>query len=66
LQTANCFHCKVLSFLLFSKIRNLFYFFKYKVSLGCPGCSGTYHVDQADLELRDPPASASPVLGLQR
>ena len=29
------------------------------------GCPGTHSVDQADLELRDPPASASLVLGLK-
>jgi hypothetical protein len=31
-------------------------------SLGCPG---TYFVDQAGLELKNPPASASQVLGLK-
>jgi hypothetical protein len=35
-----------------------------KDSLCSPGCPGTLSVDQADLELRDSPASASPVLGL--
>ena len=30
-----------------------------------PGCPGTQPVDQADLELRNLPASASPVLGLK-
>jgi hypothetical protein len=30
-----------------------------------PGCPGTHSVDQAGLELRDPPASASRVLGLK-
>jgi hypothetical protein len=30
-----------------------------------PGCPGTHFVDQAALELRDPPASASRVLGLK-
>jgi hypothetical protein len=29
------------------------------------GCPGTHSVDQADLELRIPPASASQVLGLK-
>ncbi|GAB1293404.1 Retbindin [Apodemus speciosus] len=36
------------------------------VSLCSPGCPGTHSVDQAGLELRNPPASASQVLGLQR
>jgi hypothetical protein len=30
-----------------------------------PGCPGTHFVDQAGLELRNPPASASRVLGLK-
>ena len=30
-----------------------------------PDCPGTHSVDQAGLELRDPPASASQVLGLK-
>jgi hypothetical protein len=34
------------------------------VSLYSPGCPGTHFVDQAGLELRNPPASASRVLGL--
>jgi hypothetical protein len=32
--------------------------FLYRVSLCSSGCSGTHCVDQAGLELRDPPASA--------
>ncbi|GAB1286311.1 Protein SCAI [Apodemus speciosus] len=36
-----------------------------RVSLCSPGCPGTYSVDQAGLELRNPPASASQVLGLK-
>jgi hypothetical protein len=36
-----------------------------RVSLCSPGCSGTHSVDQAGLELRNPPASASQVLGLK-
>ncbi|GAB1301447.1 DNA endonuclease RBBP8 [Apodemus speciosus] len=35
------------------------------VSLRSPGCPGTHSVDQAGLELRNPPASAYQVLGLQ-
>jgi hypothetical protein len=30
-----------------------------------PGCPGTHFLDQAGLELRNPPASASQVLGLK-
>jgi hypothetical protein len=30
-----------------------------------PGCPGSHSVDQAGLKLRNPPASASQVLGLQ-
>ncbi|GAB1296923.1 Acyl-Coenzyme A-binding domain-containing 4 [Apodemus speciosus] len=36
------------------------------VSLCSPGCPGTHSVDQAGLELRNPPASASRVLGLKQ
>ena len=36
-----------------------------RVSLCIPGCPGTHCLDQAGLELRDPPASASQVLGLK-
>jgi hypothetical protein len=55
------FFCFVL-FLLFD-----FWFlvFEDRVSLGSPGCPGIYSVDQAGLELRDPCASASQVLGLK-
>jgi hypothetical protein len=38
----------------------LFCFFLYS-----PGCPGTHSVDQDGLELRNPPASASRVLGLK-
>jgi hypothetical protein len=36
-----------------------------RVSLCSPGCPGTHSVDQAGLELRNPPAAASRVLGLK-
>jgi hypothetical protein len=39
--------------------------FRDRVSLCSPGCLGTYSVDQAGLELRNPPAFASRVLGLK-
>jgi hypothetical protein len=43
-----------------------FLFFRDRVSLCSPGCPGTHSVDQAGLELRrNPPASASQVLGLK-
>jgi hypothetical protein len=43
----------------------LFCFFRDRVSLCSPGCPGTHSVDQAGLKLRNPPASASQVLGLK-
>jgi hypothetical protein len=39
--------------------------FRDRVSLCNSGCPGTHSVDQAGLELRNPPASASQVLGLK-
>jgi hypothetical protein len=39
--------------------------FRDRVSLCIPGCPGTHSVDQAGLELRNPLASASQVLGLK-
>jgi hypothetical protein len=41
------------------------FFFRDRVSLCSSGCLGTHAVDQADLELRNPPASVSQVLGLK-
>jgi hypothetical protein len=43
----------------------LLVFFRDRVSLYNPGCPGTHFVDQAGLELRNPPASASGVLRLK-
>jgi hypothetical protein len=40
-------------------------FFQDRFSLCCSGCPGTQSVDQAGLELRNPPASASQVLRLK-
>ena len=40
-------------------------FFRDRISLCSPGCPGTHSVDQVDFELRNPPASASRVLGLK-
>jgi hypothetical protein len=39
--------------------------FRDRISLCSPGSPGTYSVDQAGLKLRNPPASASQVLGLK-
>jgi hypothetical protein len=39
--------------------------FRDRVSLYSPGCPGTHFVDQAGLELRNPPASASQVMELK-
>ena len=42
-----------------------FWFFRDRVSLYSPGCPGTHFVDQAGLELRNPPASASLSSGIK-
>jgi hypothetical protein len=39
--------------------------FQDRISLCSPGCPETHSVDQAGLDLRNPPASASQVLGLK-
>jgi hypothetical protein len=39
--------------------------FRDRVSLYSPSCPGTHFVDQAGLKLRNPPVSASQVLGLK-
>jgi hypothetical protein len=62
-----------LGFFLFCFVLFFFFFFFFffflvfqdRVSLYSPGCPGTHSVDQDGLELRNPPASASQVLGLQ-
>ena len=43
----------------------LFLFFQDRVPLNHPGCPGTHSVEQAGLELRNLPVSASQVLGLK-
>jgi hypothetical protein len=44
----------------------LFLFLFFETGFLCsPGCPEIHFVDQADLELRNPPASASKVLGLK-
>jgi hypothetical protein len=47
------------------KKKNFFLVLQDRFSLCSPGCPGTRSVDQAGLELRNPPASASQVLGLK-
>jgi hypothetical protein len=42
-----------------------FFVFRDRVFLYRSGCPGTHSVDQAGLELRNPPTSASRVLGLK-
>jgi hypothetical protein len=61
------------SFLDIGTLSFFFFFFKFfsffvfrdRVSLYSPDCPGTHFVDQAGLELRNLPASASRVLGLK-
>jgi hypothetical protein len=43
----------------------LFIFFQDRLFLCSPGCPETHFVDQAGLELRNPPSTASRVLGLK-
>jgi hypothetical protein len=50
---------------LFVVVVIVFGFFRDRVSLCSSGCPGTHFVDQAGLKLRNPPASASRVLGLK-
>jgi hypothetical protein len=59
-STAKSTSCLPLFFFFF-----FFLVFQDRVSLCSPGCPGTHSVDQAGLELRNPPASASQVLGLK-
>ncbi|GAB1292634.1 Major facilitator superfamily domain-containing 13B [Apodemus speciosus] len=47
------------------KISELAFYQSQWVSLYSPGCPGTHSVDQTGLELGNPPASASQVLGLK-
>jgi hypothetical protein len=52
------------SSLLFSSLL-FFSLLFYRIFLRSPGCPGTHPVDQAGLELRDPPGFASQVLELK-
>jgi hypothetical protein len=68
LKLPGCTTLTVLSafvFLFFPFLFLFWFFFRDRVSLCSPGCPGTHFVDQAGLELRNPPASASRVLGLK-
>jgi hypothetical protein len=61
-----CWHLTVNWFLSFFSFFFFFFLvFRVRVSLCSPDCPGTHFVDQAGLELRNPPASASRVLGLK-
>ena len=55
----------MLSLVLFFFVVVVVVVFRDRVSLCSPGCPGTHFVDQAGLELRNLPASASRVLGLK-
>jgi hypothetical protein len=50
-----------MTFFVSMNVYILFFFWFFET--GSPGCPGTHFVDQAGLELRNLPASASPVLG---
>jgi hypothetical protein len=53
------------SVLIFFCLFVFVFVFLDRVSLCSPGCPGTHSVDQAGLELRNPPASDSQVLGIK-
>jgi hypothetical protein len=57
--------CFVFWGFLFLFVCCLFVCFRDRVSLCSPGYPGTHFIDQAGLELRNLPASASQVLGLK-
>jgi hypothetical protein len=62
-KSSSCFCFVLFCFVLFCFV--LVLVFRGRVSLCSSGCPGTHSVDQAGLELRNPPASASQVLGLK-
>jgi hypothetical protein len=64
-ETQICAHLFLFFLFLFFYFILFFLVFRDRVSLYSPGCPGTHFVDQAGLELRNPPASASQVLGLK-
>ena len=56
--------CKVLRY-RDGRMWNFPFFFQDRVSLCSSGCPGTHSVGQAGIELQNPPASASQVVGLK-
>jgi hypothetical protein len=58
-------NCVCVCTLLFLFVCLFCFVFRDRVSLCSPGCPGAHFVDQAGLELKNPPASASRVLGLK-
>ena len=60
-----CLAVFAISFLLEVGVNWGYGMFQNKIFLCSPGCLETSSVDQAGLELRDLPASASQVLGLK-
>ena len=52
-------------FALFCLFFVFVFVFEDRVSLCSPSCPGIHSLDQAGLKLRNPPASASQVLGLK-
>jgi hypothetical protein len=66
-HTHTCIHTHICVCIYIYVIYYIYIVFWDRVSqCNSPGCSGTHFVDQAGLKLRNPPASASPVLGLRR
>jgi hypothetical protein len=59
------FKLEVFCFILFCFVLFCFFVFQDRVSPYSSGCTGAHFVDQAGLELRNPLASASRVLGLK-
>jgi hypothetical protein len=59
-----CVYCSW-GFFLFVCLVGLVLIFWKKISLWSPGCPRTNSLSQAGLKFRDPPASASQVLGLK-
>jgi hypothetical protein len=55
----------ILTFFFYMSVLSFFFPPRDRASLYSSGCPGTHFVDQAGLELRNPPASASHVLGLK-
>jgi hypothetical protein len=54
-----CFVLFWFGLLWFALVWFWYWFFRDRISLYSPGCPGTHFVDQAGLQLRNPPSSAS-------